>query len=80
MAIADNFDHNSDAGSSAPMTRAMPGRNFRFRSMLGIVLALPAVALEMLTQLAPPIAPGGLGAQREQPSNRGNVTGHSRLT
>jgi hypothetical protein len=32
MAIADNFDHNSDAGSSAPITRAPPGGNFRFRA------------------------------------------------
>ena len=56
MAIADNFDHNSDAGSSAPMTRALPGGKFQVSITLGIVLALAAVALEVLTQLTPPIA------------------------
>jgi hypothetical protein len=40
--------------SSAPMTRALPGGNFRFRSCSFSSLR----SLEMLTQLAPPIAAG----------------------
>jgi hypothetical protein len=48
--------------------------------MLGIVLALAAVALEILTQLTPPIAAGRSSALNASSLYRGNVTGHSRLT
>ncbi len=43
--------------SSAPMTRAAP-RQFQVSILLVLVLALAAIALGMLTQLAPPIAAG----------------------
>jgi hypothetical protein len=64
--------------SSAPEARTAR-RQFQVSIMLVLVFALAAVALGMLTQRSPPIAAGVFGAQREQPSYRGNFTGHSRL-
>ncbi len=79
MSIADNFDHDSDAS----LVRAYDARAARrqFQGSIVLVLALAAVVLGMLTQLAPPIAAGQSSALNAgSPSYRGNVTGHSRLT
>ena len=58
MSIADNFDHKSDAGFVRAYDARAARRQFQVSSMLVLVLALAAIALGMLTQLAPPIATG----------------------
>jgi len=80
MSIADDFDHKSDAGFVRAYDARAARRQFQVSSMLVLVLALAAIALGILTQLAPPSRRAVFGAQREQPLYRGNVTGHSRLT
>ena len=56
MSIADNFDHKSDAGFVRSYDARTTRRQFQVSSMRVLVLALAAVALGMLTQLAPLIA------------------------
>jgi hypothetical protein len=81
MSIADNFDHKSDAGFVRAYDARAARRQFQVSSMLVLVLALSAIALGILTQLAPPNCHGAVcGGQARQPSYRGNVTGHSRLS
>jgi hypothetical protein len=58
MSIADNFDHKSDAGFVRAYDARAARRQFQVSSMLVLVLALAAIALGILTQLAPPIAAG----------------------
>ena len=53
MSIADNFDHKSDAGFVRSYDARTTRRQFQVSSMRVLVLALAAVALGMLTQLAP---------------------------
>jgi hypothetical protein len=62
MAIADNFDHKSGAGFVRAYDARTARRQFQVSIMLVLVLALAAGALEMLTQLAPPIAIGRTSA------------------
>lgn len=81
MSIADNFDHESDAGFDRAYDARVARRQFQVSIMPVLVLALPAIALGIVTPLAPPGCRRGVfGVQREQHSHRGNVTGHSRLT
>jgi hypothetical protein len=58
MSIADNFDHKSDAGFVRAYDARAARRQFQVSGILVVVLALAAIALGMLTQLAPPIATG----------------------
>ena len=56
MSIADNFDHKSDAGFVRAYDARGARRQFQVSIVLVLVLALAAIALGMLTQLAPPVA------------------------
>jgi hypothetical protein len=58
MSIADNFDHKSDAGFVRAYDARAARRQFQVSIVLAVVLALAAIALGILTQLAPPIAAG----------------------
>jgi hypothetical protein len=58
MSIADNFDHKSDAGFVRAYDAHTARQQCPVSRMLVFVLALAAVALEMSTRLAPPIATG----------------------
>jgi hypothetical protein len=58
MSIADNFDHKSDAGFVRAYDARAARRQFQVSSILVVVLALSAIALGILTQLAPPVATG----------------------
>jgi hypothetical protein len=64
MSIADNFDHKSDAGFVRAYDARYPRRQIQFSSMPFLVLALAAIALGILTQLAPPIVTGRSSAAR----------------
>jgi len=56
MSIADNFDDKSDAGFVRAYDAHAARRQFQVSSL--VVLALAAIALGILTQLAPPVATG----------------------
>ncbi len=58
MSIADNFDHDSDAIFVRAYDARAARRQFRVSIVIVLVLALAAVALGLLTQLAPPITNG----------------------
>ena len=58
MSIADNFDHKSDAGFVRAYDARAARRQFQVSSILVLVLALSAMALGILTLLAPPVATG----------------------
>lgn len=64
MSIADNFDRKSDAGFVRAYDARAARRQFQVSTMLVIVLALAAIALGILTQLAPPIATGRSSAAK----------------
>ena len=58
MSIADNFDHKSDAGFVRAYDARVARRQFQVSIMPVLVLALPAIALGIVTPLAPPVAAG----------------------
>ena len=58
MSIADNFDNKSDAGFVRAYDARTARRQFQVSSMLVLVLAFAAIALGILTRLAPPIVTG----------------------
>ena len=58
MSIADNFDHKSDAGFVRAYDARAARRQFQVSSMLLLLLALAAIALGMMTRLAPPVTSG----------------------
>jgi hypothetical protein len=62
MSIADNFDHQSDAGFDSAYDARAARRQFQVSIMPVLVIALPAIALGILTPLAPPVATGGFSA------------------
>jgi hypothetical protein len=66
--------------SSAPMTRTPPGSSVRFRGCSASCLRWRQLLWKCRRGSLPRLRRAVFGAQREQPSNRGNVTGHSRLT
>ena len=67
MSIADNFDHKSDAGFVRAYDARAARRQFQFSSVLVLVLALSAIALGILTQLAPQIVTGRSAARPSSP-------------
>lgn len=64
MSIADNFEQESDAGFVRAHDARDARRQFQVSIMLILVLALAAIALGMLTQLAPPIVTGRSSAAK----------------
>jgi hypothetical protein len=71
MSIADNFDHNADAGFVRAYDARAARRQFRVSIVIVLVLAVAAVALGMLTQLAPPITNGRSSALNASSQRRG---------
>jgi hypothetical protein len=71
MSIADNFDHDSDAIFVRAYDARAARRQFQVSIVLVLVLALAAVALGMLTQLAPPIANGRSSSLNASSQRRG---------
>jgi hypothetical protein len=66
--------------SSAPMTRTPPGSSVRFRGCSFSCLRWRQLLWKCRRGSLPRLRRAVFGAQREQPSYRGNFTGHSRLT
>ena len=62
MSIADNFDHESDAGFVRAYDARAARRQFQVSIMPVLVLALPAIALGIVTPLAPPVCRRGSSA------------------
>ncbi|MGH6857219.1 MAG: hypothetical protein ACRECP_06160 [Methylocella sp.] len=64
MSIADNFDPKSDAGFVRAYDARAARRQLQVSIVLVLVLGLAALALGILTQLAPPIAAGRSSAAK----------------
>jgi hypothetical protein len=80
MAIAGNFDDKSDAGFVRAYDARPARRQFQIRASSFSCLHRPRLRLEFCPSSLPQLPPAVSARQTEQPSHRGNVTGHSPLT